>query len=262
MKNKKANKKIQINIKKLIILVLSIYLIASFSFYIINQPIRNIVIRGTYLVSDIEIIRAADIAHFPSIIRTRPRTLENRIQNIDIVESVTVRRDLRFRLIIEVEEAKIIFHNANNNQVMLSSGRYIEANNRLPSIPTLINFAPEAVLTEFAKNLGTLDYGVLSLISEIEYSPMISSEGLTIDDTRFILYMNDGNHVFVNASRARNLRYYPRIFASLQGVQGILYLDGANNHHIFRDFETMSNNQWNYYYIAAVPLVAQLSSRN
>ena len=71
---------------------------------------------------------------------------------------------------------------------------------------------------------------------------MISSEGLIIDDARFILYMNDGNQVFINASRAENLRHYPRIFASLQGVQGILYLDGAN-HHIFRDFESLRNQE-------------------
>jgi len=238
MKNKKAEKKNRINFKKLIILILVVYLLGAFGFYIINQPIRNIVIRGTYLINDMEIIRIADIAHYPSIIRTSPRTLTERIEGIDLIESATIRRDRRFRLIIEVEEAKVLFYNANNGMVMLSSGRYIETNNRLSVIPTLINFAPEAVLTEFAKNLGTLDYGILSLISEIEYSPMVSSEGLTIDDTRFILYMNDGNWVYTNAARAGNLRFYPRIFASLGGAQGIIYLDSANN-FIFRDFESL-----------------------
>ena len=241
MKTSKADKKVRINIKKLIILILVVYLISAFTFYIINQPIRNIVIKGTYLVSDAEIIRAADIAHFPSIVRTSPRGLRERIGNIDIVESVIIRRDRHFRLIIEVEEARILFYNITNNQVMLSSGRYIEPNNRIPTIPTLINFAPEAVLVELAKNLNDIDYGILSLISEIEYSPMVSSEGLTIDDTRFILHMNDGNMVFINAARAGNLARYPEIFATLEGVQGTLYLDSANN-FIFRDFESMRNN--------------------
>ena len=238
MKAKKAEKPSKVNIKKIVILILAVYLIGAFGFHIISQPIRNIVIRGTYLIPDVEVIRAANIAHMPGIFRISTRSLENRIGEIDLVESVRVRRDFRFRLIIEIEEPKMLFYSVNTNQVMLSSGRFIEPNNRKASIPTLINFAPANVLSEFAQNLGKLDYGILSLISEIEYSPMVSSEGLTIDDTRFILFMNDGNQVYTNAARAQRLSFYPQIFATLEGARGVIYLDSATN-VIFRDFESM-----------------------
>ena len=243
MKPKKAKKKSKINIKKVIVLLLVIYLIGAFGFYIINKPIRNIVISGTYLINDAEVIRTADIAHYPGIFRFSTRRIANRINTIDIVDSVNVRRDFRFRLIIEIEEAKMLFYYANNGEVMLSNGQFTPPNNRKPTIPTLINFAPSVALKEFAINLGTLDYGILSLISEIEYSPMVSSEGLTIDDTRFLLYMNDGNHVFTNSARARNLARYPEIFATLEGATGTLYLDSGNNNFIFRDFESERNNE-------------------
>ena len=220
------------------ILVLFVFLISAAIFLIANKPIRNIVIKGTNLISDVEIMRAAGIMNYPPIFRIRRNNLVQKISEIDLVENVRISRNLRFQLIVEVEEAKMILYNSTNNQVLLSSGRYIERNDRLLSMPTLINFAPEAVLIDFARTLGNLDYGIIGLISEIEYSPMVSSEGFVIDSTRFILYMNDGNQVYTNALRAGNLEFYKRIFASLEGGRGIIYLDSANN-FIFRDFNSL-----------------------
>ena len=242
MEANKTKKRYRLNFKKLIILVLFVYLIFAGFNFVMSRPVRMIVINGTTLICDSEIIRIANLMDSPSIFRISPRNLEGRISEIDLVDNVRVARDRHFRLVIEVEEAKVVFYNSINNMLMLSSGRYVENDRRLLGIPTLINFAPEVILNEFAANLGTLDYGTLSLISEIEYSTMISSEGLTIDETRFVLYMNDGNHVYTNAGRAGNLAFYQRIFASLGGQQGVIYLDSLNN-FIFRDFASLNNEE-------------------
>jgi len=241
MKTSKT-KKYKLNFKKLIILVLFVYLLGFGGFYIINRPIRNIIIEGNNNITEIEIIRAAQIEDYPSIFRLNTNTLKDRIKELELINDVQINRDRHFRLTINVDEAKVVFYNSTNNKLMLSNGYYIENNHQFIGIPTLINFAPEAILKEFAAKLGRVDLGVLSLISEIEYSPMIGIDGSTIDETRFILYMNDGNIVYTNVVRAINLNFYTRIFASLEGQSGVIYLDSANN-FIFRDFESLENNE-------------------
>ena len=45
---------------------------------------------------------------------------------------------------------------------------------------------------------------MIEMISEIEYSPSKSGE-IIIDDTRFLLRMNDGNQVYINLI---NINFY------------------------------------------------------
>ena len=64
-------------------------------------------------------------------------------------------------------------------------------------------------------------------ISEIIYTP---SE---YDNTRFLLYMNDGNHIYINISKLDNLNYYSEIYPTLNGKKGTLYLDSGNHFEPF-----------------------------
>ena len=60
------------------------------------------------------------------------------------------------------------------------------------------------------------------MISEIEYSKN------TYDDKRFLLYMNDGNEVYITISRVDLLNKYIDIVKKLNNKKGILYLDSGN----------------------------------
>ena len=60
------------------------------------------------------------------------------------------------------------------------------------------------------------------MISEIEYSKT------TYDDKRFLLYMNDGNMVYITVSKAELLNKYVEIIKKVDNKKGILYLDSGN----------------------------------
>ncbi|MDD4706128.1 MAG: FtsQ-type POTRA domain-containing protein [Bacilli bacterium] len=223
--NKRRRK---LNIKKLLILILLLYLTFSFGYYIYNKPIKNIIISGNVLVKDVEIIEAAQIKNYPSIYSITSKKIKNNIKKMALIEDVTVKKDLKFRLKIDVKERLIVFLNSNSNKLMLSNGIEIDNNKKYEGIPTLINYTPQDILKKFTISLGELDRGIIGLISEIEYSPKQNAEGLTIDESSFTLYMNDGNTVITNLEKCNNLSKYREIYASLKDRKGTLNLDSGN----------------------------------
>ena len=75
--------------------------------------------------------------------------------------------------------------------------------------------------------LKKIDYNVVKMINEIEYTPYKSEEGTTIDNNLFTLSMNDGNIVKIDTVNIRNLDYYKTIYTSLKmdETKRIVYLD-------------------------------------
>lgn len=227
MASKKTTKK-KLNIRKLFILLLFCYLFGCLFYYIYNEPIRNIIISGNSLVSDADIIEAAKIKDYPSIFGARSSKLKKSIKKINLIEDVIIKKDLKFRLKIEVKELRIVFLNSSSGKLMLNSGLEIDDENTFSGIPTLINYAPDDLLKSFTKELGQLDSEIIYLISEIEYSPKKSDNGDTVEEDSFTLYMNDGNTVITNYSKCSNLSHYREIYASLKDRKGILNLDSGN----------------------------------
>ena len=104
---------------------------------------------------------------------------------------------------------------------MLSDNNLYDVDNII-GIPTLINYVPEDLETSFVKEFSKINSNVISLISEIEYSKT------SYDDKRFLLYMNDGNQVYITISRTKLLNKYIDIVKKLDNKNGILYLDSGN----------------------------------
>lgn len=74
----------------------------------------------------------------------------------------------------------------------------------------------------FIKKISKVDSNILLKISEIEYAKV------DVDKQRFLLYMNDGNYVYITLSKIDNLNKYEEIYNSLEGKKGIIYLDSGN----------------------------------
>ncbi|MDD4188426.1 MAG: FtsQ-type POTRA domain-containing protein [Bacilli bacterium] len=234
----KTSKKKKLNIKKLFVFTLFLYLIIYGVYYLFDQPIRNIIITGNTYVKDYEIIEASDIKDYPSVFGISTRSLKKKIKSNPLIEDVIIKRDLKFRLYIEVVESKVVLLNNSTNKLMLGTGASTNNQYKYFGVPTLINYADEKVLKKFLLCLGNLDYGILNLISEIEYSPAISDEGVSVDDERFILYMNDENTVFINASKCDVLLHYREIYASLDNKKGFLNLDSGNSENfVFTEYK-------------------------
>ena len=52
------------------------------------------------------------------------------------------------------------------------------------------------------------------------------------DKDRFLLYMDDGNSVYLTITKFRMLNYYNKVLPQLGDKKGILYLDSGNHFKI------------------------------
>ena len=91
---------------------------------------------------------------------------------------------------------------------------------------------PDKIYKKLIKSLQKVDTNVIALISEIEYSPSKSNDEI-IDDTRFILRMNDSNTVYANLLNIKNLNHYKEIYSTLNNEKGNLYLDSSNEENFY-----------------------------
>ena len=67
-----------------------------------------------------------------------------------------------------------------------------------------------------------VDVNILSKISDIEYVPN------EIDKERFLLYMDDGNVVYLTLTKFDMINNYDEVLGQVENHKGILYLDNGN----------------------------------
>ena len=232
----KRVKRKRLNWKALILLLLILYLIVMLFYTIFTMKIKNIYITGTSLLTDNEIIEAAGIKDYQAIFGTSTNKLKQRISKLELVEQVKIRKTLTGKLKIEITEATPLFYNRNTNKVVLSNTKEVESNAKYLGLPTLINYVPTDILNDFIESLKEIDLDIIKMINEIEYDPDISND-IVIDEYRFLLRMNDTNHVYVNIINMERLNDYEEIFATVGDVHGTVYLDSYNaNNIIFEAF--------------------------
>ena len=87
---------------------------------------------------------------------------------------------------------------------------------------------PDELYEKLINSFNKLDKNIIELISEIIYDPWKNGD-VIIDETRFFLQMNDGNHVYTNTIHLDKLNNYIDIYATLEGKKGTLYLDSSSD---------------------------------
>lgn len=233
----KTKKKRKLNIRGLLVILLVLYLIGSFLYYLINLPINNIVINGTSLISDVEIIEAAKIKDYPAIFKLNINKTKERIREIDLVENVQIRRNVLGKITINIKEEKILFLNRNKNKLILASGKEIDNSRKYFGYPILINYVPDQVLEKFIEKFIEIDDNIISLISEIEYSPEKLND-LVLNENRFLLRMNDTNTVHVDTINLKKLSDYPKYYSTItDGTNGVFYLDSNREAISFKSYD-------------------------
>lgn len=240
MKEKK-NKKRKIRFKGLLVVLLIIYLLVTIIFYIWKMPIKQIDISGNVYLKDNYLINYIDIEK-ESIINVSKKNIKSKLLEIDLISDVKVRKNYFGKLYIEILEDKVLFYNWNNKMVVLSSGKEIDYKEEYLGIPTLINYVPDNIYKEFINKLNEVEYNVLSLVSEIEYSPSYINDKM-VDETRFLFRMNDGNKVYINTINIEKfndyLTYYEGIVNKNGNVKGCLYLDSNSENINFNNCKTI-----------------------
>ena len=95
-------------------------------------------------------------------------------------------------------------------------------------IPRLINEIPTDKINSFIKYYKRIDRNIREKISEIKYDPN------EFDKDRFLLYMDDGNSVYLTITKFERLNYYNDVLPQLDGRKGYLYLDSGNHFQIMK----------------------------
>lgn len=217
-------KKKRLNIKRTLAFLLFIYIFCYGVYYLVNQPIKHIEIKGNNLVLDSEILKVSKLKNYPSIFKYSSKTLEKRIKTIKLVSDVDVKKWFGHIVKIEIEENKLLFYY--EDKIVLSNGNFIK--NDLDSvygIPTFIGNINKDILNKFVKSFSELNDNIIYEMNEIEYYPSVNETGKVIDDDRFKITMNDGNTIVANTKSVSVLNKYNDIYASLGGKLGTINLD-------------------------------------
>ena len=77
-----------------------------------------------------------------------------------------------------------------------------------------------------SRNQKNIKEDTLGKISDIEYKPN------EYDKDRFLLYMDDGNMVYLTLTKFKMINYYNDVLSQLEDKHGILYLDNGNHFQI------------------------------
>ncbi len=244
MSKKKTKKKIHRHLKWKPFMLLLCILGCFFGsiYYLFNLRIKNIYIEGTTYLSDTDIIVAAGIKNYPKMFRNTIYSLEKKIEQLPLVNDAKVRKNLLGKVTITIDEAKPLFYDRNTSCYVLSNGQ-TTANDSFLGIPFLVNQVPDYIYKRLVTELKMVDTSALQMISEIEYSPSMSGD-IVIDDTRFLLRMNDGNQVYINLINIDRLNDYALIY-TIFTEKGILELDSDNEFVVFKSYKSIEENKKN-----------------
>lgn len=239
MKKRKKTRR-HLKIKSFLILVLILAIIIGVFLYLRNLRIKNIYIKGNSTITDNEIITASLIKDYPKIMKYSSKTIKKNIAKLSLVDKVSVKKNVFGKVTITISEAKVLFFDRNKNCYILSNEKEINDGN-YTGIPFLVNFVPDTIYKRLIKELQKLQDESLQMISELEYSPSKSGD-ITIDDTRFLLRMNDGNEIYINLINIDRLNTYPLIYTVLT-EKGALWLDSDNDRVVFKSYKSMESEQ-------------------
>lgn len=221
---KKMKKKKKLKIIPLVIFLLIIFLVYIIVQFLIQSKIKNIYIYDNQFLSDQEIIDLANLEAYPSFIKTTSKSIINKIKENKLVKDVKVKKRLFNQVHIYVEEYTILFQKKDKS-IVLSNSKEIKSD-IVSDIPMLLNYVPDTIYNKFIKEMTNLKDNIRNEISEIEYAPN------NYDQSRFLMYMNDGNYVYLTLTKFDALNYYNEVYPTLGGKKGILYLDSGNHFKI------------------------------
>ena len=222
---KKVKKKIRIRILPIVIIIFILTLLSGSVYLLSLIPIKNIYISGNNYLKDQEIIELAKIENYPSFLKTRTKDMKKNIKKSPYVKSVTIKKKILGIVEIKIEEYNILFRKEENNKIVLEDKEELIDNEKY-QVPILLNYIPDTKYDSFIKGMNQVTPSIKNQISEIRYYPN------TQDEDRFLLYMNDGNYVYLTLTKFKQINYYEDVLEKLDGKKGILYLDSGNHFKI------------------------------
>ncbi len=227
---KKLVKRRKLKVFTLLLVLIILGLFALLVYFGINDSIKNIVIKNTSYLNDDYIIDLASIKEYPSFWLTSTHKMKKKIEKSPYIEKVKIKRKFYNVLEIDVKENVPLFVYEGNHKIVFENKEEVDELSEIElfRVPRLMNYVPDNKYEQFIKGLGKIDKDILGKVSEITYTPN------DFDKDRFLLYMDDGNSVYLTITKFRMLNYYNKVLPQLDGKKGILYLDSGNHFKIMK----------------------------
>lgn len=197
---------------------------------LLDTRIENIVIKGNKIVTDQQIIDGAGLSNYPSFYKTTSYNIKKALEKNSFIKEVKIKRSFYHVITIEVSEYKVLLKKETTGKLVLENMNEVTTDQEIPyTVPRLVNDVPKDKYSKLLKNLLKVKKSVRSSISEFYYDPN------EFDKDRFLLYMDDGNSVYLTLTKFRMINYYNDVLPQLDGKKGILYLDSGNHFQIMEN---------------------------
>ena len=210
-------------------MVLLFFVALSFGiYYFVHLPIQNLIVEGTSYLKDDYILNLAGVRDYPSFYLISTRGIEDKLEDSPYIQKAEVKREFFHVLVLDIKESKPLFINNTNKTVVFSNKEEVPVSEEIDlfRIPRLINYVPDNKYRSFIKGMADIKTDILGKISDIEYQPN------DYDKDRFLLYMDDGNMVYLTLTKFDMINYYNDVLSQLENRKGILYLDNGNHFQI------------------------------
>ena len=225
---KKIVKKTKIRFVSLLIVLLVLLGLFFGAYFSLKIKIKNIIIKGNTYLNDDYIIDLANIRDYPSFILLKNNKREKAVAKSKYIDSCKIKKKLGFVLEVNVVENKALFYDVNKDKYVLENNSEVPYDDISKDfrVPRLLNYVPDKKYAKFKKGMSSVKNDTLSKISDIEYQPN------DYDKDRFLLYMDDGNMVYLTLTKFKMINHYNEVLTQLEGHKGILYLDSGNHFQI------------------------------
>ncbi len=225
---KKIVKKRKLKIVNLLIGLL-VLLGLSFCAYLMSEiSVKNIVVKNTNYLNDDYILELAGIKDYPKFLLLKSSKAAEKLEKSEYISKAKIKKSWGFTLIVDVKENNPVFYDTSKNKYVFDDGEDVGDEDISHSfrVPRLLNYVPDKKYTKFIKGMSKIKKDTLSKISDIEYQPN------DYDKDRFLLYMDDGNMVYLTLTKFKMINHYNEVLSQLENHKGILYLDNGNHFQI------------------------------
>lgn len=212
----------KVKVANLLLVILVAGLLVLVIYFLLSMPVKNIIINNNKIYSEEEILELTGLKTYPSFITINSFMINNKIKNEELIDKITLKRKFFNKIILDVKEQRVLFYDDYEHFYILENGKNIKTDKDI-IIPRINNYIPKHVKIKFIQSFKQIKDDSLMMVSEVKYDP---SE---FDKSRFLMYMNDGNYVYINNANMDNLNYYLEIVKVLENKKGVLYLDNGGN---------------------------------
>lgn len=225
---KKIVKKKKLKVFNLLLILIVLVGLSFCVYLMLKLPVKNLIVKGNSYLNDDYILELAEVIDYPSFFLVRSGKTEKKLKSSDYIVNAKIKKKWGRKIVITILENRALFSKeSDEDKIVFENGEELLPNSNYSfRVPRLLNYVPDDKYDDFVKGMKNIKDDILQKISDIEYVPN------DLDKERFLLYMDDGNMVYLTLTKFNMINYYNDVLEQLEDKHGILYLDNGNHFQI------------------------------